>query len=377
MAVRSAFVAGYEAASCRANSSAAAVLCARSTPGRMRPKTIRSPPPRPWSLPVEAGSITACIPDGNPHLRPEAEQAQSAEPARRHAGDRELGSVDPDDAAGDVPVGLKPPAPAVVAQHHEGIGALGRVGRLEESTRGGLHAEHGEVVLGHRLAPHHVAGYGPRRAGDGDIERHSRHPRQIGERPAALAIVEIVLVAEHPDPSGSGVPLEQSDELVRVPRGDRTKEEGVDVADDHPVHPDAHAEGERHRQRVAGTPAHHPQRVSEIRAEIVEPPRPALVAHRLPVRVEPPEGEQRLSPRGVRRETLSHQARLLHRQVETELFLHATFGIARPEDGADPGKQSLDPAHDPPSRTRRIAAAKRFQRSTSSPSARRPCRVMV
>ena len=99
--------------------------------------------------------------DGHPHLRPEAEHAKSAEPARRHAGDGELGSVETDDAAHDVSVGLKPPAPAVVAQHHERIGSLGRVGGLEESPGGGRHAEHGEVVLGHHLAPHHVARHGP------------------------------------------------------------------------------------------------------------------------------------------------------------------------------------------------------------------------
>ena len=177
MAVRSAFVAGYEAASCLANTSAAAVVCARSTPGFIRPKTSRWPPPRPCSTSVEPGWITACMPMGT-HISGQKPNMRSPRNPRG-ATPVTVNSVPLSRTTRPAMsrVGPKAPAPALVAQHHERIGSLGRVGGLEEAARGGRHAEHGEVVLGHHLAPHHVARHGPRRTGDGDVERHARHRR--------------------------------------------------------------------------------------------------------------------------------------------------------------------------------------------------------
>ena len=106
---------------------------------------------------------------------------------------------------------------------------------------------------------------------------------QVREGSAALPIVKIVLVAELADPAGPGVPLEQGDEPVRRPRRDRAEEDRVHVADDHAVHADADTEGERDREGEAGAPPHGAERVSDVRAEVVEPARATPVPHRLTV----------------------------------------------------------------------------------------------
>ena len=203
------------------------------------------------------------------------------------------------------------------------------------------------------------------------------HPGQAGEHATAVAIIEILLVPELAGRTRPRVSKEQRDQLLGCRRRNGTEEDGVHVADDDAIHADAHPEGERDRQRESGAPTHAAQRIAEIGAKVVEPPRAALVAHRLPVRVPAAERHQRAAPRRVRGQSFAHQPRRLHVEVKAELLLHAILGLAPMQDGAETGSYPPEPAHEPRSSTSAIAAAKRFHLSTSSPNALRPCRVMV
>ena len=133
-------------------------------------------------------------------------------------------------------------APAIVAQHHERIGTLGRVGHLEEAARGRGRAEHGEVVLGHHLAPHHVARDGPAVPGIATLSGTPDIAGQVREGSAALPIVEIVLVAELADRGRPGVPLEQARRTVRLRAGMGRKRMAFTYPDDHAVHADTYTE---------------------------------------------------------------------------------------------------------------------------------------
>ena len=238
----------------------------------------------------------------------------------------------------DVAAALEATLPALVAQHDERIGALRRVARLEEAARGRAHAEEGEEVLGHHLAPHHVACPGSRGCRGREVERDAGHRGQVGEGAAPVAIIEVVLVAELVGRAGLRVGLEEGDEPLGRGGGDRPEEERVHVSDDDAVDADADAEGDGDREGEPGAPAHGAERVSDVGAEVVEPARAALVAHRFAVGVEPAEGGERASPRFVRREAFAREPRGLHVYVEAKLLFHAVFGFARVQDRAQRGR---------------------------------------
>ena len=211
-ALNSALVAGYVVASRLANSSAAAVVCARPDARTHAAEDLQASAAATLQPDARAGLNDRMHADGDPHLRPEAEPAKTAEAAGCDARDRELGPVDADEAAHDAGIELKASAPALVTQDGEGIGALRRVRLTEEAAGRRRHAEHAEIVLGHHLAPDHIGRGRSRGAGHDDVQRHARHPGQAGEH-SAVSKVLVVQVSQLVGPARPRVAGEQRHEL--------------------------------------------------------------------------------------------------------------------------------------------------------------------
>jgi hypothetical protein len=179
---------------------------------------------------------------------------------------------------------VKARLPEYVAQHDRRRGAelgfLGREGPPELKRA----AEHGEVVLRYELHRHR----GRTASGDDEFGLRARfgleRPSRFGQGeqpvqcPVAVAISQILRVAEPPLAAAAGVTPSDTDETVRILHGQRPQRDHVDHAEQRRVDADAERQCQHRGDRERRGFRQRTNRVSNILAHLFAPEAPPLVA---------------------------------------------------------------------------------------------------
>jgi hypothetical protein len=321
-----------------------------------------------------------------PKRQPELVAYRKREPVGHDADDGARGAPDPDRPSDDTGLREEPVLPELVPDDNHRRRAVRRVGVDERPAEERRHANNLECGRGDLDAARGLAGY----VAGADVPLDGPERADVLHGPELLAPCDEVGHGTRLRTFVSKVPVLKSHDAVAFLERQRRMQEVVDALEVRGAKADADCHGRYADDRDARIFRKHAGTELEVQRPSPEPRQTTSVAQRLFVLLHPAERRERLTARfRGRHAARAHQAFGLHLDVQAKLGVHPRLGAAAREQQAQPGTHAMHPFHrSAPGwesvregrrqvvrSTASSAAAKRFQLSTSAPSARRPAAV--